>query len=87
MQCGLTELDNRTWEELKHAMFVEMDRRPLGDTIELAVGEGTEWPEAKACWAARCPMDGCGGLNYDRNSTMRQIRHCVECLPMTIDDA
>jgi len=82
----MTQLDNHTWRDLKHAMFVEMDRRPLGDTIGLVVGETAEWPEAKACWAAKCPRDGCGGLNYDRVSTLRQIRNCVESLPMTIDE-
>ncbi|KAF8220736.1 hypothetical protein L208DRAFT_1332090 [Tricholoma matsutake] len=85
-QCGVTKLDNYTWRQLKHAIFIEMDRRPLGDTIGLAVGETAEWPVSKACWAARCPKEGCGGLYYDRISTLRQIRRCVESLPMTIDD-
>ena len=83
----MTEIENHSWLELKQAMFVEMDRRPLGDTIGLEIGETAEWPEAKACWAATCTKDGCGGLYYDRISTLRQIRHCVDSLPLTINDA
>ncbi|KAF9466675.1 hypothetical protein BDZ94DRAFT_127459 [Collybia nuda] len=85
-RCGVTQLDNYTWRELKNAMFLEIDRRPLGDTLGLVVGDTAEWPEAKACWAAKCKMEGCGGLNYDRVATLRQIRNCVDLLPSTIED-
>lgn len=84
-RCGVTQLDNYTWRELKNAMFLEIDRRPLGDTLGLVVGETAEWPEAKACWEAKCKMEGCGGLNYDRVATLRQIRNCVDLLPSTIE--
>lgn len=67
-------------------MFLEIDKRPLGDTLGLVVGETAEWPEAKACWEAKCRKDDCGGLNYDRVATLRQIRNCVDLLPLTIED-
>ncbi|RDB18970.1 hypothetical protein Hypma_014381 [Hypsizygus marmoreus] len=85
-RCGVTRLDNYTWREFKNAMFAEIDRRPLGDTLGLAFGPAAEWPEAKACWEAMCTMEGCGGLNYDRIATLRQIRNCIELLPTTIED-
>jgi hypothetical protein len=37
-RCGVTELDNRTWRQLKEAICLEMDRRPLGDTTIAEVG-------------------------------------------------
>ncbi|CAA7263774.1 unnamed protein product [Cyclocybe aegerita] len=85
-RCGVTELDNHTWRVFKSAMFIEMERRPLGDTLGLAVGETAGWPEAIACWEAQCTKEGCGGLNYDRIATLRQIRACISLLPLTIED-
>ncbi|KAG5651998.1 hypothetical protein H0H81_006650 [Sphagnurus paluster] len=85
-RCGVTQLDNHTWREFKNAMFAEIDRRPLGDTLGVAVGHSANWPEAKACWEAKCSKEGCGGLNYDRIATLRQIRNCIEILPSTIED-
>ncbi|KAF5378071.1 hypothetical protein D9615_007497 [Tricholomella constricta] len=85
-RCGVTQLDNHTWREFKNAMFAEIDRRPLADTLGLAVGQSAEWPEAKACWEAKCTKEGCGGLNYDRIATLRQIRNCIDLLPSTIED-
>ncbi|KAF8802651.1 hypothetical protein BYT27DRAFT_7111985 [Phlegmacium glaucopus] len=82
-RCGVTELDNRTWRELKNAIFLEMDRRPLGDAV---VDEAADWPEALACWEARCTKEGCGGQNYGRVATFRQIRTCIDILPSTVDE-
>ncbi|KAH9475535.1 hypothetical protein JR316_0012650 [Psilocybe cubensis] len=84
-RCGVTELDNYAWRAFKHAMFLEIERRPLGDTLGLASGEAAEWPESLACWQAKCPKGGCGGLNYDRIATLRQIRLCISLLPTTIE--
>lgn len=40
-----------TWRELKYKIILEMDVRPLGDTV---VNSGlTEWHEAKRCWSAK----------------------------------
>lgn len=94
-RCGITALDNKTWRALKLAMRLEMDRRPLGDGIVGGPVHGIggnrgeigviAWPEADACWEAVCTKEGCGGLHYDRNATLRQIRDCVEALPMSTD--
>ena len=47
--CGW-QIDYHTWRELKYKIILEMDVRPLGDTV---VNAGLlEWPEAKACWSA-----------------------------------
>lgn len=81
----MTELDNRTWRELKNAIFLEMDRRPLGDAICAEVGGAADWPEAVACWEASCTKSGCGGQNYDRVTTFRQICACMDILPSTIE--
>ena len=82
----MTELDNRTWRELKNAIFLEMDRRPLGDTICGEVGGAADWPEAFACWEATCTKEGCGGQNYSPVTTFRQIRACMDILPSTIEE-
>ncbi|KAF9567915.1 hypothetical protein CPC08DRAFT_625847 [Agrocybe pediades] len=68
-----------TWRELKHRMVLEIDRRPLGDTI-LDCGLN-EWAEAVACWKAACVNDGCKRLLYDRAETIRVIRDCIGNLP------
>ncbi|KAF9482838.1 hypothetical protein BDN70DRAFT_874419 [Pholiota conissans] len=85
-RCGVTVLDNYPWRQYKHVLFLEMERRPLGDTLGTVVGDTAEWPEALACWEAKCSKEGCGGLNYDRIATLRQIRACVALLPLTVDD-
>ncbi|TRM66512.1 hypothetical protein BD626DRAFT_609066 [Schizophyllum amplum] len=72
--------DNATWRELKARMFIEMDRRPLGDTLYGL--EMKEWPESAACWGARCT--GCAKLNYDKTTTKRNIQMCVLQLPDTV---
>ncbi|KDR71912.1 hypothetical protein GALMADRAFT_229404 [Galerina marginata CBS 339.88] len=84
-RCGVTELNNYPWREFKNAMFLEIEKRPLGDTLGLAFGDAAEWPEALACWEAKCTKEGCGGLNYDRIATLRQIRLCISFLPSTIE--
>ncbi|TFK35174.1 hypothetical protein BDQ12DRAFT_760384 [Crucibulum laeve] len=81
MGCG-EDADNHTWRELKARMFVEMDRRPLGDT--LCGLDMEEWPEAIACWEARCTKEGCGRLNYSKIATLRDVMDCVGRLPFTI---
>lgn len=79
--CG-HEVDNHTWRELKTAMVSEMDRRPLGDTL---VGmEMDAWPEAVACWGAKCTAKACGKLNYHKNATLADIKRCLDSLPLTI---
>lgn len=94
-RCGVTPLDNRTWRAFKHAMMMEMDRRPLGDGIIGGKVHGIggkkcllgviAWPEADACWEARCTKEGCGGFNYDRSATLKQIKSCVDVLPLHVE--
>ncbi|KAF8970912.1 hypothetical protein BDZ97DRAFT_1789320 [Flammula alnicola] len=79
--CG-EGMSNHTWRELKARMFMEMDRRPLGDT--LCGLEMEEWPEAIACWEAKCQKTDCGRLNYNKLSTLRDIKDCVDRLPLHI---
>lgn len=69
----------------KNAMFLEIEKRPLGDTLGVVAGETADWPEAKACWESQCSKPDCGGLNYDRIATLRQIRTCISLLPTTIE--
>ncbi|PPQ68179.1 hypothetical protein CVT24_005067 [Panaeolus cyanescens] len=76
--CG-EQLSNQTWRELKIRMFMEMDKRPAGDT--LCGLDMEEWPEAVACWEACCTKPGCGRLNYSKLETLRDIKKCVERLP------
>ncbi|KAG8213511.1 hypothetical protein J3R82DRAFT_10143 [Butyriboletus roseoflavus] len=75
------QTDHYAWRELKHRIVAEVDTRPLGDTI-LDVGL-TEWPEAKACWEAKCPYTDCAILQYDKTETMRLIKECIDELPKT----
>jgi hypothetical protein len=82
--CAITPLDNRTWRALKHRIVLEMDCRPLGDTLGVAVGGMGEWAEAKACWASKCTKVDCGAANYDRVATLKQIRVCVDSLPVAV---
>jgi len=75
--CGW-QIDYHTWRELKYKIILEMDVRPLGDTV---VGSGLlEWHEAKACWSAKCPNPDCDRVLYDKGETLRVIRECVEGL-------
>ncbi|KAJ7732356.1 hypothetical protein DFH07DRAFT_929071 [Mycena maculata] len=83
--CAVTPLDNRTWRALKARIFREMNVRPLGDTLGVPVGGMCDWPEAKACWAARCAKEGCGAANYDRAATLKQVRTCVDALPLVVE--
>ncbi|KAI0329183.1 hypothetical protein GY45DRAFT_1435582 [Cubamyces sp. BRFM 1775] len=78
--CG-SLVDYHTWRELKYVIIMEMDARPLGDTI---VNPGLlEWPAARACWSAKCI--NCDRVLYDKTLTMRVIRECIEQLPTAID--
>lgn len=79
--CG-ENMDNHAWRELKSRMFLEMDQRPLGDTLYGLDME--EWPEAIACWSTKCRKERCGRLNYCKLSTLRDIKDCVARLPSTI---
>ncbi|CAA7263881.1 unnamed protein product [Cyclocybe aegerita] len=79
--CG-EPLNNYTWRELKARMFMEMDRRPLGDS--LCSLEMEEWPEALACWTAKCQKNDCGRPNYNKLETLRDIRGCIDRLPLHI---
>ncbi len=77
--CG-EETTNHTWRELKVRMYIEMDRRPLGDT--LCGLEMEEWPEAIACWNAKCR--NCGRLNYNKINTLRDIQDCIDKIPLHV---
>ncbi|KAL1744738.1 hypothetical protein HDZ31DRAFT_82443 [Schizophyllum fasciatum] len=72
--------NNSTWRELKARIFIEMDRRPLGDTLYGM--EMEEWPESILCWSAKCSQ--CGKVNYDKATTKRNIQSCVLQLPDAI---
>jgi len=75
------QTDHHAWRELKHRVVAEMDSRPLGDTI-LDAGLA-EWPEAKACWEAKCPYADCAIVQYDKTESMRLIKECIDSLPKT----
>ncbi|KAJ8462412.1 hypothetical protein ONZ45_g9201 [Pleurotus djamor] len=77
-ECG-ERLYNHTWRELKIRMFMEMDKKPLGDMVGSL--EMEEWPEAQACWSAKCSKDTCGKLNYDRLTMLQAIQSCMARLP------
>jgi len=63
---------------------MEIDERPLGDTI---LDKGLcIWPEAVACWRAACTNDACKRLLYDRSETVRVIRECIEGLADAVQD-
>jgi hypothetical protein len=79
--CGW-RLDYHTWRELKYKIIMEMDARPLGDTI---LEQGlTEWFEAQACWNAKCPNADCHRLLYDKVSTITAIRVAISELPDSV---
>ncbi|RDX50113.1 hypothetical protein OH76DRAFT_1402981 [Lentinus brumalis] len=74
-------VDYHTWRELKYAIVMEMDGRPLGDTV---CNPGLlEWPAALACWSAKCL--NCDRALYDKTLTMRVIHECIDQLPTTIE--
>jgi hypothetical protein len=79
--CGMS-IDYHTWRELKYKIILEMDVRPLGDTI---LNSGLQdWSESRACWSARCPNSSCGRAFYDKVETLRVIKECIEGLPTCI---
>lgn len=78
--CGVP-VDYHTWRELKYVIVMEMDRRPLGDTVW---NKGlVEWPQAKACWDAKCV--NCSRVLYDKKETLRVIKECIDRLPQTVE--
>ncbi|KAJ6511789.1 hypothetical protein DFH09DRAFT_941721 [Mycena vulgaris] len=79
--CGL-EADNYAWREFRARIFVEMDTRPLGDTVTGFAVE--EWSEARACWSSKCSGAGCGKAIYDKDAILREIKACIERLPDTV---
>lgn len=70
-----------TWRELKYKIVLEMENRPLGDTVSQGL---LDWPEAKACWCAKCPNPVCGRLLYDKTETLRAIKESIDKLPNTV---
>ncbi|KAJ7718000.1 hypothetical protein DFH07DRAFT_860700 [Mycena maculata] len=75
-------IDYHTWRELKYRMIQEVEIRPLGDTI---LDKGlVDWPEAKACWLARCSNRVCQRFLYDQEPTIRIIKECIDELPRSI---
>ncbi|KAF8893938.1 hypothetical protein BD779DRAFT_1467525 [Infundibulicybe gibba] len=81
IECQST-IEYQTWRELKYKIILEMDARPLGDTI---LNPGLlQWPESLACWAAKCPNAHCTRLLYDKTETIRVIKECIDALPNTI---
>lgn len=74
-----TLINYHTWRELKYKIILEMDVRPLGDTIDTGL---SDWPEAQACWLAQCLK--CSRFLYDKGETTRVIRECIDKLPRTI---
>jgi hypothetical protein len=75
-------VDYHTWRELKYKIVMEMDVRPLGDTV---VNQGlVGWPEAQACWNAKCPNGSCGRSLYDKTETLRVVCECIDRLPDSI---
>jgi hypothetical protein len=77
--CGLP-VDNSSWLILKSALILEMDKRPLGDTLLGTILE--EWPESTACWEAQCKA--CSKSLYAREITLRGIKDCLDSLPSSI---
>lgn len=89
-RCSNSKLDNQTWKDLKQMMLLEIERRPLGDTVSgypvSGIGGDTglgvmSWKEAELCWAATCQNPDCGSANYDRLTTLKQVKQCVDELP------
>ncbi|EAU91566.2 hypothetical protein CC1G_02055 [Coprinopsis cinerea okayama7 len=80
IQCQ-GRIEYQTWRELKYRIILEIDERPLGDTILPGLAE---WPEANACWQAVCPNITCHRRLYDKAESFRVIRDCIERLPDTV---
>ncbi|KAJ7643395.1 hypothetical protein DFH06DRAFT_999058 [Mycena polygramma] len=79
--CG-AEGGDYLWRQYRARIFVEMDVRPLGDTI---TGAGVdEWHEALACWGAKCTGKDCGKTLYDRDAILPEIKACINRLPDTV---
>jgi len=78
--CG-SAVDYHTWRELKYVIILEMDVRPLGDTV--CTDGLLEWPAARACWDAKCA--NCDRVLYDQKLTLRVVRECIEQLPTSVD--
>ncbi|KAJ6517894.1 hypothetical protein C8R47DRAFT_959925 [Mycena vitilis] len=79
--CG-AEGGNSLWRQYRARIFVEMDVRPLGDTV---TGAGVdEWREALACWGAKCTEKDCGKALYDRDAILPEIKACIDRLPDTV---
>ncbi|KAJ7082657.1 hypothetical protein B0H15DRAFT_785521 [Mycena belliarum] len=83
--CAFTPLDNRSWRALKIRLVREIERAPAGEALGVLVGGMAEWPETRACWDAKCSRPECGAANYDRIATLKQIRSCVNALPVAVD--
>lgn len=83
--CGAphcaSPVDYHHWRELKYKIILEMDVRPLGDTISIGLNE---WPEASACWGAKCSNVKCGHILYDKTETLRVMQECIQDLPCRI---
>jgi len=77
--CGKT-VDHHAWHALKHAMYVEMDKRPIGTILRNM--DGMDWTVAERCWASQC--GGCQTMVHSRVDTMKGIRACVDRLPMRL---
>lgn len=78
--CG-SSVEYHTWREMKHALIMEMDVRPMGDTIcETGLMDG---PQARNCWEARCTT--CQRVLYDKKETLVAIRSCINALPIEIE--
>ncbi|KAG6901319.1 hypothetical protein C0995_013679 [Termitomyces sp. Mi166 len=73
--CG-EKVDNHSWREFKARMFLEMDQRPLGDTLLSLDME--DWRESIACWSAKCRNGECRMPHYDRSATLRAIQDYLE---------
>jgi len=70
------------WRELKHAMLYELERRPAGDTVLTGL---EEWPQALACWAARCKKTMCVSPVYDKVSSTKAIKDVLDSLPNAVE--
>jgi hypothetical protein len=80
IQCQ-ARIEYQTWRELKYRIILEIDERPLGDTI----GHGLNmWPEAIACWQAQCPNGQCQRRLYDKSESIRAIQQRIDELPLTV---
>jgi hypothetical protein len=83
--CGAAhctwQVDYHHWRELKYKIILEMDVRPLGDSISTGL---TEWPEAIECWIAKCSNPKCQHILYDEGETLRVIQEYIRDLPSTI---